>query len=204
MMCVMWHKIWVTWHKSWHKLDNDTAVTVWYYHLTLNDIQLSSGVRITTCFSMIQGLKSPMIRSAVGLDILWIFLWGNYMINQLILQGVGTWVGIWFFIKHTFHSSPSKEFELTANTLWAHMKTHASSFWSHSSTSQRTHKMSSHCELAVSPPWVCNSHHELAVSYSWDQSMSSPCSGSSSLTHCDLTANLTVGHSGEPTIWVWR
>ena len=35
-------------------------------------------------------------------------------------------------------------------------KLKASSFWSHSSTSQWTHKMSSLCELAVSTPWVCN------------------------------------------------
>ena len=62
----------------------------------------------------------------------------------------------------------------------------ASSFWSHSSTSQRTHKMGSNCELAVSPPWVCNWHHELAVSYSWDQPISSPCSGISELTAISL------------------
>ena len=44
----------------------------------------------------------------------------------------------------------------------------ASSCWSHSSTAQQTRKMRSHCELAVS--------------YVWDQPMSSPCSGSSELT----------------------
>ena len=70
---------------------------------------------------------------------------------------------------------PSEEFELT----WKLM---ASSFWGHSSSSQQTHKVSSHCEIAVSPLGVCNSHCEHAVSYSWDHPMSSPCSGSSELT----------------------
>ena len=57
----------------------------------------------------------------------------------------------------------------------------ASSFWSHSSTSQWIYKMSSHCDLTVSPLWVCNSHCEIAVSCLWDQLMSSTCSGSSEL-----------------------
>ena len=62
----------------------------------------------------------------------------------------------------------------------------ATSFWSHSSTTQLTHETISHCDLAVNPPWVCNSHHELAVSYSWDLPICSPCSGSSELTVISL------------------
>ena len=66
------------------------------------------------------------------------------------------------------------------------LKLTESSFWGHPVTSQWTHKMSSHWELAVSPPQVCNWHHELAVSYSWDQPISSPCSGISELTAISL------------------
>ena len=72
-------------------------------------------------------------------------------------------------------SSQLTHFQLT-------LKLMERSFWGHLVSSQWTHKMSPHCELAVSPPWVCNSHHELAVSYLWDHPMSSPCSGSSELT----------------------
>ena len=34
-------------------------------------------------------------------------------------------------------------------------------------TSQWTHKMSSRCNLAVSFPWVCNSHSELTATTAW-------------------------------------
>ena len=51
----------------------------------------------------------------------------------------------------------------------------------------------SHCKLAVSYLWVCNSHHELVVSCSWDYPMSSPCRGSSELTV--RVANLQKAHS---------
>ena len=53
--------------------------------------------------------------------------------------------------------NPSEEFELTANSQWANTKTHASLFWGHSSGSQQTLQLSSHCELVVSPLWVYNS-----------------------------------------------
>ena len=77
----------------------------------------------------------------------------------------------------------------------------ASSFWGHSFSSRRTHKLTSHCELAVRPPRVCNSHRELAVSYSWDQSMSSTCSGSSDLTVILL---LTSWWDIQVSpVWVW-
>ena len=57
------------------------------------------------------------------------------------------------------------------------------SFWGHSVSSQWTHKMSSHCELAESFPWVCNSHIELTATtawwadplISWIPTASSPC-----------------------------
>ena len=68
------------------------------------------------------------------------------------------------------------------SSLLTHIKTNGKLIWGHSSNSQQTHKMSSHCELAVSIPWVCNSHCEPAVSYLWDHPMSSPWSGSSELT----------------------
>ena len=41
---------------------------------------------------------------------------------------------------------PSEEFDLTANSL---LKLMEGSFGGHLVSSQRTHKMSSHCELAV-------------------------------------------------------
>ena len=62
-------------------------------------------------------------------------------------------------------------------------------------TTKIYHRISSHCELAVSLPWVCILHLELAESYSWDQPMSPPCCGSS-----ELTVNLMVRHSGEPNV----
>ena len=70
------------------------------------------------------------------------------------------------------------------------LKLMVSSFWSHSSTSKRTHKMSPQRDLTVSPPWVCNSQCELAVSYLWDEPMSSPCSGSS-----ELTVSMALAHT---------
>ena len=48
---------------------------------------------------------------------------------------------------------PSEEFELTANSLRAHMKVTERSFWAHLSSSQCTHKMSAlwdYCELSMS------------------------------------------------------
>ena len=62
----------------------------------------------------------------------------------------------------------------------------ASSFWSHSSTTQLTQETISHYDLATSPPWVSISHRELAVTCSWDQPISSPCSGCSELTVISL------------------
>ena len=73
------------------------------------------------------------------------------------------------------------------------------SFWGHSISSQWTHKVSSHCVLTLSFPWVCNSHHELALSYSWDQPISPPCSGSSELTEISLLTSLWR-YSGEPIV----
>ena len=68
--------------------------------------------------------------------------------------------------------------------------------------SMETQKMSSHCELAVSPRWVCNSHRDLDVSYSWDQLMSSPYSGNSELPVISLlTSRWDIQVS---PLWVWR
>ena len=52
--------------------------------------------------------------------------------------------------KATMKNIPSKEFELTANSLRAHMKIMVSSFWGHSVSLQWTHKTTSHCELSAS------------------------------------------------------
>ena len=71
---------------------------------------------------------------------------------------------------------------ILAHSMRAHMKIHDMLILKRSSASQQPQMMSSHCELAVSPLWVCNSPCELAVSYLWDQLMSSPCSVSSELT----------------------
>ena len=47
--------------------------------------------------------------------------------------------------------------ELTPYSQTAHLNyLMVGSFWGHSVSSQWTHKISSHCELAVSFPWVCN------------------------------------------------
>ena len=78
----------------------------------------------------------------------------------------------------------------------------ASSFWSHSTTSQLTHETISPCDLAVSPPWVGIWHCDLAVTCSWDQPISSPCSGSSELTVILL---LTSGWDIQVSpLWVWH
>ena len=53
---------------------------------------------------------------------------------------------------------PSEEFEFTTKSQWAHNETHSDSFWQLLSSSQRTQKMNSHCELSVSlqlTPWAC-------------------------------------------------
>ena len=59
----------------------------------------------------------------------------------------------------------------------------------------------SHRDLAVNPLWVCISHFEVAVTFSWDQPISSPCSGS-----CDLTviSLLTSWWDIQVSpLWVW-
>ena len=73
-----------------------------------------------------------------------------------------------------------------------------SSFWGNLFKSQWTHTMSSHCELAVSFPWVCNLHGELAVSYSWDHQMTSPCSSS-----CELTVRVANSCKAHSKLTVW-
>ena len=59
---------------------------------------------------------------------------------------------------------------LTASSCWSH-----SWYLPHSALTRWSHS----CDLLVSPLWVCISHRELAVTYLWDQLMSSACSGSS-------------------------
>ena len=71
------------------------------------------------------------------------------------------------------------------------------SCWEHSVSSQWTHTMSSHCEFAVSFPWVCNSHGELAVTYSWDYQMGSPCSSS------ELTVRVANSWKAHSKLTVW-
>ena len=75
----------------------------------------------------------------------------------------------------------------------------ANSFWSHSSTSHRTHKMISQlwpsCKSSVSlhlTPWACCDlfvRSTDALIMQWLQ-----------CDHCDVTGNLTVRHSGESTL----
>ena len=94
---------------------------------------------------------------------------------------------------------PSEEFEFTANSLSAHIKFTDSSFWGHLDSSQWTHKMSSHCELAVSFPWVCNSHSELTATTAWWAHWVI-----SRIAHSKLTlwvANSRKAHS-KLTVWV--
>ena len=58
--------------------------------------------------------------------------------------------------------------ELTPYSQRAHLNyLTMGSFWGHSANSQRTYKMSSHCELAVSFLWVCSSHSKLTATISW-------------------------------------
>ena len=61
---------------------------------------------------------------------------------------------------------PSEEFELTANLLGAHIETLGKLILRRLSYLTLNSQDDSHCELAVSFLLVCNSHHELAVSYS--------------------------------------
>ena len=53
--------------------------------------------------------------------------------------------------------------ELTPYSQRAHLNYLTGSCWGHLVSSQWTNKMSSHCELAVSLLWVCNSHSELTT-----------------------------------------
>ena len=72
------------------------------------------------------------------------------------------------------------------------------SFWEHSVSSQWTHKMSSHCELAVSFLWVCNSHSELTATSAWMVSSSGDLTNSSKQAHCvswKLTESSQQTHS---------
>ena len=58
--------------------------------------------------------------------------------------------------------------ELTPYSQRAHVNyLTVGSFGRHSISSQWSHKISSHCELAVSFPWVCNSCNELTASTAW-------------------------------------
>ena len=57
----------------------------------------------------------------------------------------------------------SEEFELTANSLGAHIETHGGLILRTLSYLTVNSQDGSHCELAVSFLWVCNSHCDLAV-----------------------------------------
>ena len=74
------------------------------------------------------------------------------------------------------------------------LKLTESSFWGHWVTSQWTNKMTH----TVSFQWVCSSHGKLAVSYSCNHLISSPCSGNSELTVS--VANTWKAHS-KLTVW---
>ena len=79
-------------------------------------------------------------------------------------------------LKNPLLTAPTKKIvhEYPVKNLSSHLihcqltlKLTASSFWGHLFSSQWTHKMSSHCELAMSFPWVCNSHSELSATTAW-------------------------------------
>ena len=96
---------------------------------------------------------------------------------------------------------PSEEFELTANSLRAHIETHGGLILRTLSYLTVDSQDESHCVLAVNFPWVCNSHHVLTVSYLWDQPMSPTCSGSNELTAILL---LTSRWDIQVSLgWVW-
>ena len=61
------------------------------------------------------------------------------------------------------HESPEKNWGSQLTHCELTSKLTVNSFWEHLSSSQATHKMNSHCELAMSFPWVCNSHTELTA-----------------------------------------
>ena len=89
---------------------------------------------------------------------------------HLTSQAMNWWWGVFFcFAIEIFN----KTFALFCvsfaiqGSLWK-LKFTVDSFWGHSFSSQWLHKMSSHCELAVSFWLVCNSHGKLAVSSLWD------------------------------------
>ena len=60
---------------------------------------------------------------------------------------------------------PREAFELTANSLGAHMETHDGLILRTLSYLTVNSQDDSHCELAVSFLLICNSHHELTVNY---------------------------------------
>ena len=105
----------------------------------------------------------------------WAPHWG---IGQIILQKAASSI--------TGVKDPVKNLSSQLTHCKLTWKLMAISLWKHSSTSQLTHELISHCDLAVSLPWVCISHRELAVTCSWDQPISSPCSGSIELTVISL------------------
>ena len=62
---------------------------------------------------------------------------------------------------------PSEEYELTANSLGAHIETHGGLIWGNSVSFTVNSQDDSHCELAVSSPWVCNCHNGLTATTAW-------------------------------------
>ena len=104
---------------------------------------------------------------------------------------------------HYFHTNnPEKNLSSQLTHCKLTWKLTASSFWSHLSTSQLINQMMSNCDLDVGPLWICISHRELAVSYLWDQPMSSPCSGSSELSMISLLTSQWATQVSPQ--WVWR
>ena len=62
---------------------------------------------------------------------------------------------------------PSEEFELTANSLGAHIETPGGLILRTLSYLTVNSQDDSHCELTVSFPRVCNSHSELTATTAW-------------------------------------
>ena len=109
------------------------------------------------------------------------------------------WILFLFF--SWYWSLPSEEFELIANSLSFHIETQRKLILRTLNYLRVSSQDDSHCELSVSFPWVCNSHGELALSYLWYHTMSSPWDGSSELT-MQTHRKFTASSKCEPILWV--
>ena len=135
----------------WFWQDNSASLI---YHFHLNAVQ---------------GLVSSWLWSQHCLVAQWsfldnfLFLEGEYYSSFCHLKSK-----LGYLLKSYTKIYPMKNLCSPLTNCGLTLKLTENSFWLHLASSQWTHKMSSHCELAVSFQWVCNSRRELAVSYLWD------------------------------------